>query len=114
MTFALHGVPVSNGIAIGKAVLISREALEVSHYLIEVGKESLKRPSALVVVPILEDLAITLAFAIGAPFSSVTFPVTVRFCAASCKTPNVIHKIITINFLIVWFLILNFLEVKVN
>jgi len=39
MTFALHGVPVSNGIAIGKAVLISRAALEVSHYLIEVGKE---------------------------------------------------------------------------
>jgi phosphotransferase system enzyme I (PtsI) len=39
MTFALHGVPVSNGIAIGKAVLISRAALEVSHHLIEVGKE---------------------------------------------------------------------------
>ena len=39
MTFALHGIPVSNGIAIGKAVLISRAALEVSHYLIEVGKE---------------------------------------------------------------------------
>jgi len=39
MTFVLHGVPVSNGIAIGKAVLISRAALEVSHYLIEVGKE---------------------------------------------------------------------------
>ncbi len=39
MTFALHGIPVSKGIAIGKAVLISRAALEVSHYLIEVGKE---------------------------------------------------------------------------
>jgi phosphotransferase system enzyme I (PtsI) len=39
MTFALHGIPVSNGIAIGKAVLISRAALEVSHYLIEIGKE---------------------------------------------------------------------------
>ena len=39
MTFSLHGTPVSNGIAIGKAVLISRAALEVSHYLIEVGKE---------------------------------------------------------------------------
>ena len=39
MTFALHGIPVSNGIAIGKAVLISRAALEVSHYLIEPGKE---------------------------------------------------------------------------
>jgi phosphotransferase system enzyme I (PtsI) len=42
MTFALHGVPVSNGIAIGKAVLISRAALEVSHHLIEVGKEELE------------------------------------------------------------------------
>lgn len=39
MTFALHGIPVSKGIAIGKAVLISRAALEVSHYLIEAGKE---------------------------------------------------------------------------
>jgi len=42
MTFALYGVPVSNGIAIGKAVLISRAALEVSHYLIEVGKEEVE------------------------------------------------------------------------
>jgi phosphotransferase system enzyme I (PtsI) len=39
VTFALHGIPVSNGIAIGRAVLISRAALEVSHYLIEVGQE---------------------------------------------------------------------------
>ncbi|QWD60025.1 phosphoenolpyruvate--protein phosphotransferase [Polynucleobacter sp. MWH-UH35A] len=39
MTFALHGIPVSKGIAIGKAVLISRAALEVGHYLIEAGKE---------------------------------------------------------------------------
>ncbi|MBU3548525.1 phosphoenolpyruvate--protein phosphotransferase [Polynucleobacter sp. P1-05-14] len=39
MTFALYGIPVSKGIAIGKAVLISRAALEVSHHLIEAGKE---------------------------------------------------------------------------
>ena len=39
MTFSLHGIPVSKGIAIGKAVLISRAALEVSHYLVEPGKE---------------------------------------------------------------------------
>ncbi len=39
MTFALHGIPVSKGIAIGRAVLISHAALEVSHYLIEAGKE---------------------------------------------------------------------------
>ena len=42
MAFALHGIPVSKGIAIGKAVLISRAALEVSHYLIEAGKEELE------------------------------------------------------------------------
>ena len=42
MTFSLHGIPVSKGIAIGKAVLISRAALEVSHYLIEVGKEEVE------------------------------------------------------------------------
>jgi len=40
MTFSLHGIPVSKGIAIGKAVLISRAALEVSHYLVEPGKEA--------------------------------------------------------------------------
>jgi phosphotransferase system enzyme I (PtsI) len=39
MTFALHGIAVSKGIAIGKAVLISRAALEVSHHFIEAGKE---------------------------------------------------------------------------
>ncbi|WP_114697768.1 phosphoenolpyruvate--protein phosphotransferase [Polynucleobacter necessarius] len=39
MTFALHGIPVSKGIAIGKAVLISRAAIEVSHHLIDSGKE---------------------------------------------------------------------------
>ena len=39
MTFALHGIPVSKGVAIGKALLISRAALEVSHYLIEPGTE---------------------------------------------------------------------------
>lgn len=39
MSFALHGISVSKGIAIGKAVLISRAALEVSHYLVEPGAE---------------------------------------------------------------------------
>ena len=39
MTFALHGIPVSKGVAIGRAVLISHAALEVSHYLVEPGKE---------------------------------------------------------------------------
>ena len=42
MSFALHGVSVSKGIVIGKAVLISRAALEVSHYLVEPGTEELE------------------------------------------------------------------------
>ena len=42
MTFSLHGIQVSKGIAIGKAVLISRAALEVSHYLVESGKEAVE------------------------------------------------------------------------
>ncbi|MBJ7503318.1 MAG: phosphoenolpyruvate--protein phosphotransferase, partial [Polynucleobacter sp.] len=40
MTFALHGIPASKGIAIGQAVLISRAALEVSHHLIKPGSEA--------------------------------------------------------------------------
>jgi phosphotransferase system enzyme I (PtsI) len=39
VTFSLHGIPVSKGIAIGRAVLISRAALEVSHHLIDPGQE---------------------------------------------------------------------------
>ena len=34
MTFALHGLPVSNGIAIGRAHLISHTSLEVVHYVL--------------------------------------------------------------------------------
>ena len=34
-TFNIHGVPVSNGIAIGKAYLISNALLEVVHYQLE-------------------------------------------------------------------------------
>ena len=39
MSFSLHGIAVSKGIAIGKAMLISRAALEVSHHLVEIGAE---------------------------------------------------------------------------
>jgi len=34
MSFALHGLPVSNGIAIGHAHLVSHAALEVTHYVL--------------------------------------------------------------------------------
>jgi phosphotransferase system enzyme I (PtsI) len=36
MTFALHGIPVSGGIAIGHAHLISHAQLEAAHYLVPV------------------------------------------------------------------------------
>ncbi|KMY86372.1 Phosphoenolpyruvate-protein phosphotransferase of PTS system [Candidatus Paraburkholderia calva] len=35
MSFTLHGIPVSRGIAIGQAYLIAPAALDVAHYLIE-------------------------------------------------------------------------------
>lgn len=35
MSFALHGIPVSRGVAIGRAHLLARAALDVSHYLID-------------------------------------------------------------------------------
>lgn len=35
MSFSLHGIPVSRGIAIGRAYLIAPAALDVDHYLIE-------------------------------------------------------------------------------
>ena len=34
-SFILHGIPVSRGIAIGRAHLIAPASLEVKHYLIE-------------------------------------------------------------------------------
>ena len=33
-TFSLHGIPVSRGIAIGRAHLLRSAALDVKHYLI--------------------------------------------------------------------------------
>lgn len=35
MSFTLHGIPVSKGIAIGRAYLISADAIEVDHYLVD-------------------------------------------------------------------------------
>ena len=35
MSFTLHGIPVSHGIAIGRAHLLAPAALEVAHYLVE-------------------------------------------------------------------------------
>ena len=34
MSFALHGLPVSSGIAIGHAHLVSHTSLEVAHYVL--------------------------------------------------------------------------------
>ncbi|WP_027795976.1 phosphoenolpyruvate--protein phosphotransferase [Paraburkholderia acidipaludis] len=38
MPFTLHGIPVSRGIAIGRAYLIAPAALDVDHYLVEPDK----------------------------------------------------------------------------
>jgi len=35
MTFSIHGLPVSRGIAIGRAVLVASSRLDVAHYFIE-------------------------------------------------------------------------------
>ncbi|WP_347555885.1 phosphoenolpyruvate--protein phosphotransferase [Robbsia sp. KACC 23696] len=37
MSFTLHGIPVSKGIAIGRACLIGSAAIDVDHYLVEPG-----------------------------------------------------------------------------
>ena len=42
MPFTLHGLPVSSGIAIGRALTISSAALEVSHHFIEKGEEEVE------------------------------------------------------------------------
>ncbi|MGY8527121.1 phosphoenolpyruvate--protein phosphotransferase [Paracidovorax citrulli] len=38
MPFALHGIPVSRGVAIGRAHLLAPAALDVSHYLVDEGR----------------------------------------------------------------------------
>ena len=41
MTFAVHGLPVARGIAIGRAVLVVSSRIDVAHYFIkpeEIGK----------------------------------------------------------------------------
>ena len=38
MTFAVHGLAVARGIAIGRAVLVASSRLEVAHYFIEPGQ----------------------------------------------------------------------------
>src|SRR5689334_10059509 len=38
MPFTLHGIPVSRGISIGRAHMLARAALDVSHYLVDEDK----------------------------------------------------------------------------
>ena len=35
MTFAVHGLPVARGIAIGRAVLVVSSRIDVAHYFIK-------------------------------------------------------------------------------
>ena len=37
MTFAIHGLTVSRGVAIGRAVLVASSRVDVAHYFIEAG-----------------------------------------------------------------------------
>jgi phosphotransferase system enzyme I (PtsI) len=39
LSFTLHGIPVTNGIAIGRALRIAPSAMDVNHYLISEGSE---------------------------------------------------------------------------
>src|SRR5688572_2446898 len=53
MSFTMHGIPVSGGIAIGHAHLVSHAQLEVSHYLVPVSQifeESARFEAALTTV----------------------------------------------------------------
>ena len=38
MTFSVHGLPVSRGIAIGRAVLVGSSRADVAHYFIDADK----------------------------------------------------------------------------
>ena len=38
MTFAIHGLAVSRGIAIGRAVVVASSRVEVRHYFIEAAQ----------------------------------------------------------------------------
>mgnify|MGYP003704376103 CR=1 FL=1 len=51
MPFSLHGIPVSNGIAIGRALTISSAALEVGHHFINDGEEDAEVPLLLEACP---------------------------------------------------------------
>ena len=35
MTFSVHGLPVSRGVAIGRAVLVASSRVDVAHYFVE-------------------------------------------------------------------------------
>ncbi|MEK7843028.1 MAG: phosphoenolpyruvate-utilizing N-terminal domain-containing protein, partial [Pseudomonadota bacterium] len=53
MSFTLHGVGVSGGIAIGHAHLVSHVALEVAHYVLpknEIGNETARLDAAFTLV----------------------------------------------------------------
>ena len=53
MSFTMHGIPVSGGIAIGHAHLVSHATLEVAHYLVpsnQVAEETARFESALTAV----------------------------------------------------------------
>jgi len=46
LSFTLHGIPVTNGIAIGRALRIAPSAMDVKHYLISEGNEQVEQKKA--------------------------------------------------------------------
>ena len=43
LSFTLHGIPVTNGIAIGRALRIAPSAMDVKHYLVDEGAEQIEQ-----------------------------------------------------------------------
>jgi hypothetical protein len=71
--------------------------------LLLAGTAKLKLPSVLVIVPKDVPFTLTEAFGIPAPWGSVTFPETVRFCARSwvlaISTPSMMNNsLLMLNF----------------
>src|SRR5450631_471914 len=76
MTFALHGLAVSSGIAIGRAQLVSHDTLEVAHYVLrerDVAADIARLEAAFAVVRSEFEVLREEAIAPGAPAELAAF-----------------------------------------
>jgi phosphotransferase system enzyme I (PtsI) len=69
MSFTLHGIPVSRGIAIGRAHMLAAAALEVAHYLVPLDKveDEVKRLEQAISVVVSELYAVEMQLPDDAP-----------------------------------------------